>query len=285
MVEFQSVGEKSTTCVLQMTLPFLASSEDELADLLDRFFGHIVGRNNDSLEKTIIEGKIPRRRALIRWLDQVSKITGRPFQHTIRQGIKHLTCDGTAGYLLYRTSSVLFQLIFEWEILTKVPRKALFPWHTGYPDKKFTKLSKVQSVNAEWVYLVKCVPRRDFFDAVVPSEQLQQLLFFVRHNMSSRHNRVIPQLERWIPGCGPRVISKGMTIFSRFGDLSPQEILSLFRDFASWPEYSECPFQASIEYAYLKMEPGSEDLDETPTQSQGIEEVEVDDETDHELLQ
>ncbi|KAJ8888154.1 hypothetical protein PR048_007641 [Dryococelus australis] len=45
-----------------------------IASLRIKFFGHIVRRNNDNLDKTILEGKIegkrPPGKALIRWLDQ-----------------------------------------------------------------------------------------------------------------------------------------------------------------------------------------------------------------------
>jgi dimethyladenosine transferase 2 len=46
----------------------------------------------------------------------------------------------------------------------------------------------------------------------------------------------------------------GMTIFTEFGDLTPQEILSVFHKFVSWPEYSICPFLASMETTFMKME-------------------------------
>jgi dimethyladenosine transferase 2 len=51
-----------------------------------------------------------------------------------------------------------------------------------------------------------------------------------------------------------------MTIFTRFGDLTPQEILEVFHKFVSWPEYSLCPFFASMENTFMKMDSGTDSI-------------------------
>lgn len=56
----------------------------------------------------------------------------------------------------------------------------------------------------------------------------------------------------WIPLCGPRLIKEGMNVFRRFGDLSPQQILLLFNQFSSWPEYKDSAFQAAAVRYYRK---------------------------------
>lgn len=171
-----------------------------------------------------------------------------------------LTCQPGDGYLFYRSTSVLFQLIFEWCLLEKLPRTGFLPWVTKRGTKRWAKLTKVHTIDPGVMYLVKIVPRKNFFQAVVSADQLQPLWFFVRHNLISRKNRVIPQLEKWIPGCGPRIIVDGMTIFTQFGDLTPQEILAVFHKFVSWPEYAVCPFHASMETTFMKMESGTDNI-------------------------
>ncbi|KAG8233050.1 hypothetical protein J437_LFUL004271 [Ladona fulva] len=52
--------------------------------------------------------------------------------------------------------------------------------------------------------------------------------------------------------CGPRLIVKGFTIFTQFGELSPSEILSVFQEFISWPEYSTSSFLPSMHTTLLK---------------------------------
>jgi hypothetical protein len=56
-------------------------------------------------------------------------------------------------------------------------------------------LFQVNNIDPGVMYLVKIVPRKDFFQKVVSSDQIKPLWFFVRHNLISRKNRVIPQLE------------------------------------------------------------------------------------------
>lgn len=153
---------------------------------------------------------------------------------------------------------------------------------------------QVQSINPEYLYLVRIVPRRDFLD-LCPFADLQPLWYFVKQNCVSRRNRIIPNLEKWIPGCGPRVIINSvpsetlkplypdeanvklpqystrcttmsnrdfypnMNIYTQFGDLSASQMLTLFTQFRKWPEYSESAFVASLENALLKMEAAADE--------------------------
>lgn len=49
-----------------------------------------------------------------------------------------------------------------------------------------------------------------------------------------------------------------MNIFTQFGDLNPSQLLSLFSEFRSWPEYAVSPFLASLENCLLKLEAAEE---------------------------
>ncbi|XP_071554988.1 uncharacterized protein [Temnothorax nylanderi] len=54
-----------------------------------QYFGHITRRNQDNLEKLIVQGKVegkrPRGRSPSRWLDQIKDITGQPLQKNLRE--------------------------------------------------------------------------------------------------------------------------------------------------------------------------------------------------------
>lgn len=204
---------------------------------------------------------------------------GRPEFYLVMAPVLYfnLTSKPGDGYMFYRSTSVLFQLIFEWHLLEKLPRVGFLPWQVKQSMKKWAKLTKVRNIDGDCMYLVKIIPRQDFFETVVSGDQLQPLWFFVRHHLISRKTRVVPQLEKWISGCGPRIILDGMTIFTVFGDLTPQEILSLFRKFVSWPEYPVCPFIASMETSFMKMESGT-DIIEKDSDDEAEEEEEEDDE-------
>jgi dimethyladenosine transferase 2, mitochondrial len=115
--------------------------------------------------------------------------------------------------------------------------------------------------------------------------------------------------RRWIPNCGPRLIvnptpsiqSELMNpnidlstlpplsqpcyqlsnqdfledchIFTEFGDLTPNQVLSLFDRFRNWPEFHQSSFNASLESALMKLHSSPDDASE----SQGLVE-EVDEE-------
>jgi len=49
-----------------------------------RFFGHIVRRDESSLEKLVIEGKRSRGRTPMCWIDQIKAITGYQLREVIR---------------------------------------------------------------------------------------------------------------------------------------------------------------------------------------------------------
>lgn len=57
---------------------------------------------------------------------------------------QYLTSKPASGYTLYRSTSVLFQLIFEWHLLEKLPRTGFLPWQVKQSTKKWAKLTKVR---------------------------------------------------------------------------------------------------------------------------------------------
>jgi hypothetical protein len=54
-----------------------------------QFFGHVVRRDGENLEKIImeekVEGRRPRGRTANRWVDQVKRITDLPLQRSFRK--------------------------------------------------------------------------------------------------------------------------------------------------------------------------------------------------------
>nr|CAD7457563.1 unnamed protein product [Timema tahoe] len=200
-------------------------------------------------------------------------IYGRPELYLIMNPALYIV----TGYLQYRASSVLFQILFTSDLLTKLPRKAILPWIIDSSTKKLSNVKKIHTHDSDFMYLVKIAPRRDIFESLGSANNLQPLWYFVRHHMTSRRKRIIPELERWIPNCGPRLIMRGINIFTEFGDLTPHEILLIFQDFLSWPEYPMCTFPASMETALLKMEPASDDFDKDMEDTSFDTHVNVDD--------
>lgn len=96
--------------------------------------------------------------------------------------------------MLYRATTMLFQIMFTHEYITKLPRKAFLPFQAKYDLTQKNKLAKLHAVDPEYLYLVKIVPRKNLFQLCFP-EQMQGLWYFIKQNCVSRKNRIIPNLE------------------------------------------------------------------------------------------
>lgn len=107
---------------------------------------------------------------------------------------QHLTCDGRAGLLLYRSTSMLFQILFRHEFVARVPRQYFLPYQFKTHLEKYHRISSALDFDRDYMYLVRVVPRRDLFDFVAP-DQIQALWYFIKQNCISRSKCVIPNLE------------------------------------------------------------------------------------------
>ncbi|XP_053698409.1 dimethyladenosine transferase 2, mitochondrial [Sabethes cyaneus] len=190
------------------------------------------------------------------------------------------TSTKEAGYNLYRQHSVLFQLLFEHELLTTIPRKHILPWASNPTKRKVrTERARYEQLQKDEWYLMRIVPRQNLHDFCSP-DNLKLLKFFVYQHLISRKNRIVPAMEKWIPYCGARLIlnqnyvpsgaelereeslplflqkssplrkndlPERVTIFTEFGELTPSQILAVFDRFISWPEFQQSPFIQSAE--------------------------------------
>jgi dimethyladenosine transferase 2 len=103
-----------------------------------------------------------------------------------------VACSSAAGYFQYRTTSVLFQLLFEYEFISKIDRKCFLPWMSTPANTP--KLGKLMLTDFDHMYFVRVVPRRDLYKHCRP-EHLSALWFFVKQHMTSRKRAVIPSME------------------------------------------------------------------------------------------
>ncbi|KAL3213563.1 hypothetical protein MRX96_035331 [Rhipicephalus microplus] len=145
----------------------------------------------------------------------------------------HITASRGINFRHYRDVSILYQLFFHVDVLGQVSRELFLP----------ARGAKTQAP----LHLLRLVPRSDLWNLAGGPERLHELVFFVRQNMVRRTAYVLPCLEKWIPGCGPRLLREGATrVFERMGDLSPERMLRLFQLFSALPEYTQSAFTAAV---------------------------------------
>lgn len=169
---------------------------------------------------------------------------------------KRYSCEPIIDKMYYKTQTILFQTIFDIELIKTYPRKAFYPPHISKSASKNVRYKELKEADDKYMILAKVVGRQDILNNEgLTEELLKPFWYFVKHHTLSRKNFVIPMLEQWIPGCGPHFIAQGYTIFTQFGDLTPPQILRLFLKFISLPEYNDSPFLNSMESRISKLLP------------------------------
>ncbi|CAH0551418.1 unnamed protein product [Brassicogethes aeneus] len=165
----------------------------------------------------------------------------------------------------YTWTTVLFQLFFDYELLEKFDRDRFLPWETA--SNKSPK-RYVDTIDRNKMYLVKINFKKDL---PVPTEDLLPLYFFVQHFFHRGRRRVIQTVEKWVPGGGLNIIlpqlghenyCQNMDIMTTFGELTPQQILGVFREMRCCDKYENSPFKAMIESQMMKLETIETDLHE-----------------------
>ncbi|GFX05062.1 dimethyladenosine transferase 2, mitochondrial [Trichonephila clavipes] len=199
----------------------------------------------------------------------------------------YLIAEPKENFALYRWSTVLYKIFFEIKYLDKISTLLKFDGKQTYatddgtskcifsrtarrrnlPKLTLDIISPTPSFSSKkkkngHLYLVKLTPRLDLFSSLVRDNKLQDFYFFIKHNLNRRSGLVIPVMEGWVPLCGPRLIKEGMNVFTRFGDLSPEQLLMLFNQFSSWSEYEESIFQLSMKKFHMRRAYGPFDEDE-----------------------
>ncbi|XP_041969892.1 dimethyladenosine transferase 2, mitochondrial [Aricia agestis] len=166
--------------------------------------------------------------------------------------------DATIQLSKHKSVPALFQLLFDFTVLDKVPKVHFLPWTHSTATKK----SNVIDENC--MYLVN-IKLKDTLPC--PPHHLPLLWYFFKPHTFSNSTRVIPKLEQWIPGCGVRLITgqeppadltpapaplPHMNIFTQFSDLTLHHKLTVFRRFVSWPEFEQCGFRSAMENSLPK---------------------------------
>lgn len=164
-----------------------------------------------------------------------------------------------SGKIPYRPTSVLFQTLFTSKTLGTFPRNAFIPWETvDTSERKGPRKRKLNVDDPDHFKLMQIEINHDVVNEI-GKENLFPYWYFVRHHLFSRTMRVIPELERWIPGCGVKLIKQGFNIYSQFGEMSPQEVLNLYLEFTSWPEFAGSSYLSAVEKYQTRLELSDEE--------------------------
>lgn len=165
-------------------------------------------------------------------------------------------CNATpeSGMVAYRPTSVFFQTFFKCKELGTVPRQAFIPWEAKETvELKGVNKKKLKVTDPDFLRLVRIEINEEVLNKI-GKDNLFTYWYFIRQHLYARTSRVIPELERWVPGCGVKLIKQGFTIFSQFGTLHPEQLLDLYLQFTSWPEFTNSSFLNAVEKFQTRLE-------------------------------
>ncbi|XP_043255041.1 dimethyladenosine transferase 2, mitochondrial [Colletes gigas] len=137
---------------------------------------------------------------------------------------------------------IMFQMLFNYKMFGLVDRKAFVPWCTNKAKRTQGTCDQQDIV---FFHVVKLEPKPELFILFRGKQNVKNFWHFVRHNIYKPSNRIIPIMEKIVPGCGVKLIKKNYNIFTQFNDLSPIQMYDLFMEFQSWPEYETSAFVSS----------------------------------------
>lgn len=155
----------------------------------------------------------------------------------------------------YNYITVMFNLFFEYKLLTKLPRAAFLPWE----NIESCDLDKPHNTDKDSLYLVRAVIKKDL---PLPFHDLLPFYCFMK-KFFNRSHRIIPVLEVCVPGCGKHIIVpqlhhedyfKHIGIFTEFRELTPNQILGVFREIHQHPNYIGSPLFEMVEAETVRTE-------------------------------
>ncbi|XP_033347694.1 dimethyladenosine transferase 2, mitochondrial [Bombus vosnesenskii] len=140
------------------------------------------------------------------------------------------------------TPQIMFKILFNTTMFGTLDRKGFLPWQ----QVRKLKTSKFgPEDDSEVLFVVKLEPNSNLLSLFGGREHLIYFWHFVRHYLYKPSSTVIPTLERVIPGFGERLVKKNYNIFTQFRELNIDQIIDLYMEFKSCPEFNESSFLSS----------------------------------------
>ncbi|KAK7492318.1 hypothetical protein BaRGS_00016415 [Batillaria attramentaria] len=138
--------------------------------------------------------------------------------------------------------AIILQLVFDIQLCTKLPEGLFTP---PFPQKRRkTKAHAVLPDLAENMrYLVRF---RQHPQPLISTSELTVFSSFLKQLLQKRKDRIIPKMEKLIPGCGIHLILMGVSMMKKTGDLPIHLAVDIFRAMQTWPEYEGSPMKQHL---------------------------------------
>lgn len=140
------------------------------------------------------------------------------------------------------TIYTMFNILFNFTMFGALDRQGFLPCEQM---KKSRTKKVIFKEDIELFYVVKLEPKSDLLSLFGGREQLIYFWHFIRYCLYRPSSRIIPTLEKIIPGFGLRLIQKDYNIFTQFNELSINQIIDIYTEFKTYPGFNESSFLTS----------------------------------------
>lgn len=149
----------------------------------------------------------------------------------------YLNAEPSKNLMVYRSSTVLFNTIFNIEALSSYDLSSGF----GISLRKIQNTSNNNRQNYKKVHLVRLLPRIDIL-AKYDSRFMVEFRFFVMQLMHRRSETVTKFLRRWFDFLDSDIAYLGIDRSTRSGDLTKEQCLQLYCQMRSLPGHKNSTF-------------------------------------------
>jgi len=127
-------------------------------------------------------------------------------------------------------------------LFLQVPRESFFPWkRKAQLRKRASNLSQTYRQHDDYFYLLRMRPKKELGlnEGATPG----QLQFLVHTLYRNKDVRLIPLLERWIPGVGEGLIlRRGYHVYQTTGQLPAEEVIGVLNALVAHPNFASSAF-------------------------------------------
>ncbi|XP_050294484.1 dimethyladenosine transferase 2, mitochondrial-like [Anthonomus grandis grandis] len=170
-------------------------------------------------------------------------------------------------YRQYKAVSTLLQTFFDMELIDKYPRKYFLPWQNHSKKSR----GKKDPSNFEEVCLMRMTMKKDF---PITADHFLPYYSFISFLYARGSGSIISTCEKYIPNSGQSLIVpklphedyfEDINIFTKFKELTPKQLISLYKELAAHEHFDSSPFMDMVEQELVKSETIDSDLHEYNT--------------------
>ncbi|XP_057337907.1 dimethyladenosine transferase 2, mitochondrial [Microplitis mediator] len=151
----------------------------------------------------------------------------------------------------HRAKNVFLRTFFDFKFLGSLPRESFYPFNMAVSSNRHNYIHYLE--DNEKMSVIRLESKKDLISDSFTKHDAIIYFYFLKLNLRRRDSRIIPSLEKWIPGCGRQLIRHNLNIHTRFAELTSFQLFMLFKIVKSWPQFETSSFLEFVK-PYLEKE-------------------------------